>query len=66
MAFRLAWLARVVGDWSEGEVAALSEGLSRFADAVTEVGAPGPRCHVKISASVADPSRVRCPRARSA
>jgi DNA-binding MarR family transcriptional regulator len=39
--FRLAWLARVVGGWSGPELAALAEGLSRFADAVTEAGPPG-------------------------
>jgi DNA-binding MarR family transcriptional regulator len=39
--FRLAWLGRVVGGWSGPELAALAEGLSRFADAVTEVGPPG-------------------------
>jgi DNA-binding MarR family transcriptional regulator len=40
--FRLAWLGQVVGGWSPGELAALAEGLSRFADAVAEVGPPAP------------------------
>jgi DNA-binding MarR family transcriptional regulator len=40
--FRLAWLWRVVGTWSPAEVAALAVGLSRFADAVAQVGPPAP------------------------
>ncbi len=39
--FRLAWLARVVRSWSGPELGALAEGLSRFADAVADVGPPG-------------------------
>ena len=38
--FRLAWLGRVVGGWSGPELAALAEGLGRFADAVAEAGPP--------------------------
>ena len=40
--FRMAWLWRVVGGWSPAELATLAEGLSRFADAVSEVGTPAP------------------------
>ena len=40
--FRLAWLWRVVGSWGPDELAALADGLSRFADAVSEVGPPSP------------------------
>ncbi len=39
--FRLEWLGQVLSDWDAGEVGALAQALSRFADAVATSGPPG-------------------------
>jgi DNA-binding MarR family transcriptional regulator len=42
VAARLGWLGGVVQDWSQHDVRALADTLTRFADAVAASPAPGP------------------------
>ena len=57
--FRLTWLAGVLSGWGEEEVAELSAGLTRFADAVADAAPPASQPTAPHATPLAPSQHVR-------